>query len=72
MDRSSHGPAWFHDHAEAGLQISHDPVGRLAQLWRTFEESGAISAYIAYRMHLAHLAYSERQHLAHWKSGHWQ
>jgi len=60
------------DQAGHGLQVSQDPVAHLAQLWRTFEESGAISAYIAYRMHLAHLAYGERQHLNHWKSGDWQ
>ena len=40
----------------AAGRVAHDPVARLARLWKTFEETGTISAYIAYRMQLAHLA----------------
>jgi hypothetical protein len=38
-------------------RIPHDPIARLARRWKTFEETGAVSAYIAYRMQLAHLAH---------------
>jgi hypothetical protein len=72
MNGPSRMSDWLHDRAERGPQILQDSVAHLVQLWRTFEESGAISAYIAYRLHLAHLSYGERQHLTHWKRGHWQ
>ena len=62
----------MHAYGSGGVQSFQDSVTHLGQLWRVFEESGAISAYIAYRMHLGHLAYGERQHLTHWRSGGWQ
>lgn len=37
-------------------RIPHDPVVDLARLWKAFEQSGTVSAYIAYRIRLAHLA----------------
>ncbi len=40
--------------------IAQDPVVHLALLWKTFEKSGAVSAYIAYRMGLAHIARGDR------------
>ena len=56
-----------------GGRTSHTfgaPVAQLSQLWRTFEESGTICAYIEYRKYLAELTYADRQYAMHWKSGH--
>jgi hypothetical protein len=33
-----------------------DPIAHLARLWKVFEETGAVAAYVAHRMQLAHLA----------------
>ena len=41
-------------------RIPQDPIAHLAHLWKAFEEAGTISAYIAYRMHLAQLARENR------------
>jgi hypothetical protein len=72
MNAASRDLRWARTHEHGNRQSFQDSVTYLTQLWRTFEESGAISAYIAYRMHLAHLSFGDRQHLTHWKSGSWQ
>ncbi len=37
-------------------EVQLDGGARLAWLWKAFERSGEVSAYIAYRFELAHLA----------------
>lgn len=48
-------PRRLHSIPSGADRIPQDPVAYLARLWKAFEKSGAVSAYIAYRMQLAHL-----------------
>jgi hypothetical protein len=58
-----------HTHDGRTSHNFNTPAAQLSQLWKLFEESGTISAYIAYRMCLANLIYADRQHVMHWRSG---
>ena len=57
----SASPRRLHSILSVADRIPHDPVAHLAWLWQAFEKTGAVSAYVAYRMELAHLVRGGQQ-----------